>query len=1025
MGVVWYNVKKTEQEGQLVMEKDTIDAYRKMLEKARSAANMPENRDVGQRKAVQEKNGMDFLHDLTVRAKQMQKELAGVVFGQEHAISTFISGYFQSQVTARSDLERVKPCAAFLFVGAPGVGKTFLAEKVAEVLKLPFARFDMSEYADDEAPIEFCGSDKVYKNGKVGNVTSFVEANPQCVLLFDEIEKAHLNVIHLFLQILDAGRLRDNYTDREVPFKHAIIILTTNAGRQLYENSQSRNLSGLSRKTIIRALQSDISPNTGRAVFPAAICSRFASGNVVLFNHMEAHNLKRIVKEKLRKSAHNVEKGFGLKIEIDEDVSSAILFSEGGHADARTVTGRAENFLNVELFELFRLLVSESSPYDMTKIKKVRFTVELPDNEPEIRDLFRLRQQPAVTGVSDAATEAAVGPASDSCRIIVVKDGEEAFDILKEEAVEAVFVEPSLAEYAAEKPYLNIEDIPSKYIDFYNDMRAQMPSVPLYILETDTTGLSAEERVSFLRTGARGICKADSRNIGKVLSGVCESLHQQRSMDELAKYSRIIEYGSGQKISADGTEAEIRLIDLELKYAVVAGDSGKILTDISRPDIGFEQVIGADDAKEELAFFADYLKHPRQYMKKGLRSPKGVLLYGPSGTGKTMLAKALAAEADMTFITAEGGQFLKKYVGEGPEAVHDLFRTARKYAPSILFIDEIDAIGRQRNGDDRNSSNSEILNALLTEMDGFRNEMSENVFVLAATNFEVSGQGPRSLDAALIRRFDRKILVELPNKEQRLQFLRMKVSGNPALNVSDREMENLASRSMGMSLASLDSVIEFSLRNALRMKADHVDDGILADAFETFNNGREKQWDDSRLLQTARHEAGHAFVCWKGGELPSYLTIAARGDHGGYMQHENMENKGTYSRKELFNEIRTAMAGRAAEIVYYGREDGLTTGAVGDLETATRLAQYMLCKCGMDEEVGLAVVPDGEIKSSRLDGPIRRRINEVLSQALEEAVAMISQNRETVDRLVAALMEENHIDGHRMQKIFENSAETK
>lgn len=1033
------------------MGRDQSDIYRKMLDDYR-LRNADKGCFIGaadtEKAQVQDgvlksgscrkaAGGLEALYDLTVRVKQMQTVLAGNVFGQDHAISTFVSGYFQSQVTARSDPGRVKPGATFLFAGAPGVGKTFLAEQAAEVLGLPFARFDMSEYSDDEAPVEFCGSDKVYKNGKVGNVTSFVDANPECVLLFDEIEKAHLNVIHLFLQMLDAGRLRDNYTDKEVSFRDAIIILTTNAGRKLYENSRNRNLSGISRKTIIRALQADINPNTGGPLFPAAICSRFASGNVVMFNHMEAHNLKRIVQEKLRRSAMNMEKGFGLRIEIDDDVSSAILFSEGGHADARTVTGRAESFLNAELFELFRLMVSESSSYDMGRLQKVHFTVELPEDEPEIMDLFRIGRQQDVLVYADRVTMEGLPAAIGHCRIFTAKDSDEAEAVLKKEDIAAVFIEPSLTESSMREQYLNIEDIPSRYLDFYNYIRAQMPSMPVYILETAITGpdlscqacdktvrgtvLSEEEKVSFLRTGARGICRVDNSNMGAVLSNICETIHQQKSMDELAKYSRIVEYGSGQRVSDDGTTAEIRLINLELKYAVDAGDTGKLLTDITKPDIRFEQVIGADDAKEELEFFADYLKHPRLYMKKGLRAPKGVLLYGPSGTGKTMLAKALATESDMTFITAEGGQFLKKYVGEGPEAVHDLFRTARKYAPAILFIDEIDAIGRQRDGQYGGGAGADILNALLTEMDGFRNETVEMVFVLAATNFDVEGRGSRSLDPALVRRFDRKILVELPNKEQRRQFLMMKLADNPALAVSEKAINNLAARSTGMSLALLDSVLEFSLRNALRMQMDAVGDELLEEAFETFNSGREKKWSHDQLLRTARHEAGHAFICWQGGELPTYLTIVARSNYGGYMQQEHAENKGTWSRRELLNRIRTALAGRAAEIVYYGREDGLTTGAGSDLETATNLAQYMLCSCGMDEEVGLAVIGSRELKNGSLDSPIRRKINAILTREQEHAIEEISRNRRIIDRLVEVLMQENHIDGQRMQEIFKQS----
>lgn len=196
------------------------------------------------------------------------------------------------------DKSRKRPRATFLFAGPPGVGKTFLAEKAAEVLKIPFMRFDMSEYADKEANLEFCGSDKVYKNAKQGNVTGFVSENPRCILLFDEIEKAHMCVKHLFLQMLDAGRLRDNYTDEEVSFSDAIIILTTNAGKQLYMESESGDFSSVSRKVIVKALQSDINPSTGAPYFPGAICSRFASGNVVMFNHISAHNLRAIAKKR-------------------------------------------------------------------------------------------------------------------------------------------------------------------------------------------------------------------------------------------------------------------------------------------------------------------------------------------------------------------------------------------------------------------------------------------------------------------------------------------------------------------------------------------------------------------------------------------------------------------------------------------------------------------------------------------------------------------------------------------------------
>lgn len=963
----------------------------------------------------------EFLKDLTRQVKEMQSVLSERVLGQEHAVSTFVSGYFQSQIMLRSDPGRTKPGATFLFAGPPGVGKTFLAEQAAEALGLPYCRFDMSEYADGGAVTEFSGAGQTFRGAKPGNVTSFVYDNPRCLLLFDEIEKANIDIIHLFLQILDAGRLRDNYTNKEVSFRDAVIILTTNAGRRLYEESREKNLSGIPRKTIIRALREEVSERTRMPAFPAAICSRFAAGNVVMFNHMEAHTLRHIAMRYLGQSAAAVSEAFGLEIGIDKEVATALLFSEGGNADARMVTGRAETFLNAELFELFRLMASESSSYKIDRLKKIRLSVNLSESDPEITELFYPKRQKDILVFAPEKTLEGETVQSEKCVIHSACEPEAAGKILKQEEIAAVFIEPAGEGGSAGKKYLNIEDVSSPYMEFYRYICTSRLSVPVYILQTEETVLSEEEKVSFMRTGARGICISEKGKLAEKIAEVCERLHQQESMDTLARYNKVLSFDSAQQILDDGETAEISFINFGLGYALDADDRKKVLADVSKPDLTFNQVIGAEDVKEELKFFADYLKHPRKYVKKGLRPPKGVLLYGPPGTGKTMLAKAMAAEADMTFITAEGGQFLKKYVGEGPEAVHDLFRTARKYAPAILFIDEIDAIGKPRTGDRTQNIGSEVLNALLTEMDGFRNAEAASVFVLAATNFDVTGNGPACLDAALVRRFDRRIKVELPNSDERRQFLEMKCRAGAAFSVSQEKIDNIVARSTGMSLALLDSVLELSQRSAVRCQSDCVTDEILEEAFETYNSGREKKWDPQQLERTARHEAGHALLCWKNGEMPAYLTIVARADHGGYMQQESKEDKGVYTKAELLGRIRTALAGRAAEIVCYGEEEGITTGASGDLQTATGLARYMICSCGMDEEAGMSVIGKEELAQAGLNETIREKINKILAEELKNAEAVIRENREILDTLTDVLMKENHIDGNRMKQIFENA----
>lgn len=957
----------------------------------------------GPKKIGNSKQAKTKVAKLTERVKQIQTALSDIVFGQDHAVDVFASGYFQAEMLSMTDKKRVRPRATYLFAGPPGVGKTFLAESAAKVLNLPFQRFDMSEYCDNEAAVEFCGSDKVYKNAKQGNFTSFVSEHPKSVVLFDEIEKAHISVIHLFLQILDAGRIRDNYTDKDIPLKDVIMIFTTNAGKQLYAQSDSGDFSNVSRKVILKALQKDINPTTGQPYFPGAICSRFASGNVVMFNHITAHNLCGIARREVLRHARNFREEIGVEVEIDERVYSALLFAEGGAADARTVRSRAESFFDDELFELFRLTGSVEG------IESIRMGVDLPDGNSEVAELFESKEKPEVLLFTAADTARICEGKGANCTLKTAETAEEAAKILRTSDIKLVLLDLTCG-MQGERQYLNIEDVPSAARDFFRHVRMMYADLPVYLLQTPDHIVGAEERVSFMRQGVRGVLTVSAQNdtFAADLNKICENLHQQHSMEVLARANKVVSFETAQILSPDGKSANIRLFDFTMAVALDPDDAEGMLSSVSKPNVRFDQVIGAEDAKGELKYFVEYLKNPKKYLGTGVRAPRGVLLYGPPGTGKTMLAKAMASESDVTFITAEGNQFLKRYVGEGPEKVHELFRTARKYAPAILFVDEIDAIAKERRGEDGQGV-EETLTAFLAEMDGFKNDTSKPVFVLAATNFDVEPGRPKSLDPALMRRFDRRVYIDLPNREDRVRYINMKISGNPAFQVSQTQLDNLALRSTGMSLASLESVFELALRSAIRTGGAKVTDEVLDEAFETFNSGEKKQWDASTLERVARHEAGHAYLCWYGGETPSYLTIVARGSHGGYMQHGDHEGKAIYTREELLSRIRTSLGGRAAEIVYYGPEDGISTGASGDLSNATATAQRIICSYGMDENFGLAVVDQQAARVGELSSEVRIAVNQILSREMENAVRILKENREAVDRLVNALIAKNQL----------------
>lgn len=950
--------------------------------------------------------------DLVSRTKRIQEKLSETVLGQAHAVNTFVAGYFQAELQNLLGGRKDKPMATFLFAGPPGVGKTFLSEQAAACLERPFVRFDMSEFAERDAIEELVGNDPVFKGSHKGRLTEFVQMNPRCVVLFDEIEKAHLTVIHLFLQMLDAGRLRDKHSTEQIDFSQAILIFTTNAGKKLYEESDSLNLSGMSRKVILDALGKDINPATQEPLFPQAICSRFASGNVVMFNHLPAHILHNIVGRTLTGHLDKLEKQMHVSSQLDPNVVTALLLAEGAAADARTVKSRADAFFGGELYELFRLATSERSTTTADRISKLHIDVELPEDEPEIMSLF----------VSSEPMEAAVFAPQGidlpdipgRCRFTCFADAAEAEKALRKSEYQLLLC--GLEQDAARK-YLNQEDVDSASRDLLFSVLERYPNLPVYLLDDGKLALTDEEKESFYQRGVRGFVHTGEKLKAELLA-ILDVIHQQHSLMQLARSNRLVSYETAQHVHDDGRTAHIILFDLKLKTAVRADDQGSVLSNMSRPTTRFADVIGAEDAKAELKHFAEFLRNPRKYMGTGVSAPKGILLYGPPGTGKTLMAKALAGESGVTFIAAEGNQFYNKWVGSGQEMVHKLFATARRYAPSILFVDEIDTIARSRSGGDDVGSQvqEQILTAFFAEMDGFKTDPTRPVFVVGATNYGVDSSKGRALDAAMLRRFDRQIYVDLPNKAERAQFLRMRCDANPAFAVSDAMIQAISERSTGMSLALLGNVLELALRNAMKTGVLKVDDACLDEALETYNNGEKKTWKPEVVLRTARHEAGHTLLSWLGGEKPSYVTIVSRADHGGYMQHEGGEERMGFTRQELLARIRTSLGGRAAELVCYGEENGISTGASSDLHNATRLATSMLCTYGMDDEFGLATL-SGQAQEG-MQAELRGQVNRILRREMAETVRLVAEYRSALDEMVEILLEKNHLNGADIDKIL-------
>ena len=359
-------------------------------------------------------------------------------------------------------------------------------------------------------------------------------------------------------------------------------------------------------------------------------------------------------------------------------------------------------------------------------------------------------------------------------------------------------------------------------------------------------------------------------------------------------------------------------------------------------------------------------------------------------------------------------------LGEGSQSVHKLFKQARKYAPAIIYIDEIDSIAKDRGVDGATDS---VLNAFLSEIDGFFDNKSKPVFVLASTNFDIESGGTKSLDSAIIRRFDRCIYIDLPNKDNRISFLKNKREGNRAIQISDTQIHNIAMRSVGMSLSELAAVVELALRAAIRENQHCVTDAIFEEAFEIYNNGEKKNVSESQLERVAVHEAGHALVCYLSGKKPSYLTIVSRGKHSGYMQYNENETLSVYTKKELLSIIRTSLAGRASEMIYYDGDEGLSSAAVGDLLSATKLAQQIVCSYGMESNIGLASISESAAINGMLSVDIRNAVNKILDKEMQNALKLIEKNKNCMNLLIKELLDKNHLSEAEMKEIFDKTEE--
>ena len=947
---------------------------------------------------------------LTRKTSHLYECLKSKIFGQDEAIRLFTEGYFQSEIFSAKSAERKGPSATFLFAGPPGVGKTYLASSVADILGMEFKRFDMSEYSMNESGQQLIGTQKVYKGAEAGKLTSFVEEHPYSIILIDEVEKAHISVIYLFLQILDGGILTDAYTERKVSFNNTMIIFTTNVGKKLYEDPSKTKLANIPRSIIMKEIEAEVD-EYNRPRFPGAICSRFASGNVVMFNRLEVHNFVDIINAKFDENAGNVSDIYGYDMDIDKCVAPMLLFSQSSRSDARTMSSQSTILIKNELYELGRNALDRED--ELKAIEKINLKVDLEKEDESIKKLCVNEDTAVILFIGNPADLESV-PKSKKFRF-EISDKDNVLEDIAEKDISFVLIDMLYDSADNDDGFLSLDDIKSDAVISFDLISQKFPNMPVYM--TDERDLKPEDVNIFLEKGIREFIRwQDDGEFADRLSQISDMVYMQARVDELSGRGRVLTYNSAQRLN--GKEADITFYDFKVQIAVDADEGKMLLSDNDKPTDRFSDVIGAENAKKELQYFVDYLKNPKKFMAKSVKLPNGILLYGPPGTGKTMLARAMAGECDVSFFPTTGTSFLNKYVGESEENVRRLFATAKKFAPSIIFIDEIDAIGKPRTGEPQSEHTEKVLNTLLTEMQGFTVDPNRPVFVVAATNFSVNGSAGvgAGLDEALLRRFDNKIEVDLPNTEEREKYLNILLADANITTVSSNAVHNIASRTTGESLGILKNVVDLAIRNSIRDDKE-LDDKMLLDALEDYMYGEKKEWNDEYYETVAIHESGHAYVYWRSGKKPSFMTIVSRGDFGGYMQHADPEKTPSYTKEDMLWRIRVSLAGRAAEELFF-KEKGISTGIGSDIQNATQTALRMLYSYAMSDN-GLAAVPYNQILNSPLCVDALKQANEVLDREMAETKKIVEEGKDTIRKLADYLKANNQATEKEILAIFE------
>ena len=790
------------------------------------------------------------------KVSELGDKLRDVVIGQEHVIRSVEKSLFNIFMNMTGNEKRSGPGAFFLFAGPPGTGKTLLAKHMARLLCRPFKRFDLNAYSGPYEHEALIGSPKIFSKAAEGELTGFVLKHPDAVVLFDEVDRAHPNTIKLFLQVIDEGYLTDHYLEQDVFFSETLLIFTTNAGRSLYHDLNYtpflKTFPEIQRAVLLDALANE-TLTSGEKVFPAALCSRFRKGNVLLFNKIGPYELLQIARKEAANIAQACSSKLGKEVVIEDDVLACLILHEGGDVDARSIGPIIERFVMDALFVQGSSILDE----EWKSLDRIAFSIDLEHEKEKFETIFCKDIEPVICVISDKVEifnnlkefVAQDGLDNDLRVKFVYAENFEQFNELIDNSntengtVNMVILDLALGDVSDHHDTIFIMNSRPQSPVYRNGFKVleklalHRPEIPVILyLPPVGSGLGYDKwKHETIQQCAeigsvRDVISVDLEDHGLVQEHsneiwllIKKYLNNMEAIYRRYKRSQtVLRYSLSPKLV--GRQLKIRLGQFEDATVWKARSLRRAIHPLIRPDVKFCNVVGQHYAVNILKRFAYIISHwSKNLDRENVCFPKGILLSGPPGTGKTLLAKAFSNEANVPFFNISASCFFSGERVFASENVKEIFDDAREYAPSVIFIDEIDAIGSSRKS--TTSTNPAILNELLIQMDGFSSGLYPPVMVLAATNH------PELLDNALLRRFDLHLRLTEPDIEERGRFIEQ--------YFPECATDEIKKKTAGFNYADLERVIK--LTRILMDSSNEVKCDDVLNAIDIYQNGMLKR----------------------------------------------------------------------------------------------------------------------------------------------------------------------------------------